>query len=306
VPFLDPQTIARLGALPIRARVIVEGAMTGLHRARHHGASVEFAEHKEYSPGDEIRHIDWKAYGKLDRYYVKQFEQESQLTVHLVLDASGSMEFAGGGLRKLDYAALCLAAIAYLVIEQQDKVALSVFGDPRVDVRVPARARGSHLRDLLAVIDQVTAGGGRGDESAAVALERVAEGSRRRRGLVVLASDLFDADDRTLTVLRRLRAQRHDVTVLHVLDPHERSFPYQGLTLFEALESDARLLANPAAIRDQYLERMEAFLARCRSACDDGGIDYHLVTSERPLDETLLDILVARNAITSRHLGASP
>jgi uncharacterized protein (DUF58 family) len=304
VPALDPVSLARLGSLPIKARVIVEGALSGLHRARWHGSSVEFAEHKEYSPGDEIRHIDWKAYGKLDRYYVKQFEQESQLAVHLVLDASGSMEFKGASaIRKLDYAALCVAALAYLVIEQQDKVGLEVFGDAAVDVRVPVRGRATHLRDLLAVIDQVTTGGGRGDEGAAVALERVAEGARRRRGLVVLASDLFDADDRTLTVLRRLRAQRHDVTVLHVLDPHERTFPYEGLTLFEALESDAKLLANPSAIREQYLERMDAFLAKVRASCDEGGIDYHLVSTDRPLDQTLLDLLVARNALAAK--GAS-
>ena len=302
MPALDPVSLARLGSLPIKARVIVEGALSGLHRARWHGSSVEFAEHKEYSPGDEIRHIDWKAYGKLDRYYVKQFEQESQLNVHLVLDASGSMEFKGSpeSVRKLDYAAWCLAALAYLVIEQQDKVGLEVFGDRAVDVRVPVRSRTTHLRDLLAVIDQVTTGGGRGDESAAVALERVAEGARRRRGLVVLASDLFDADDRTLTVLRRLRAQRHDVTVLHVLDPHERTFPYEGLTLFEALESDAKLLANPSAIREQYLERMDAFLAKVRASCDDGGIDYHLVSTDRPLDQTLLELLVARSGLAAR------
>jgi uncharacterized protein (DUF58 family) len=304
VPALDPVSLARLGSLPIKARVIVEGALSGLHRARWHGSSVEFAEHKEYSPGDEIRHIDWKAYGKLDRYYVKQFEQESQLTVHLVLDASGSMEFKGGSeFRKLDYASLCLAALAYLVIEQQDKVGLEVFGDRGVDVRVPVRGRATHLRDLLAVIDQVTNGGGRGDESAAAALERVAEGARRRRGLIVLASDLFDADDRTLTVLKRLRAQRHDVTVLHVLDPHERTFPYEGLTLFEALESDAKLLANPSAIREQYLERMDAFLARVRGACDEAGIDYHLVSTDRGLDSTLLDLLVARSGLAAK--GAS-
>jgi hypothetical protein len=165
---------------------------------------------------------------------------------------------------------------------------------------VPVRGRATHLRDLLAVIDQVTQGGGRGDESAAAALERVAEGARRRRGLVVLATDLFDAEDRTLTILRRLRAQRHDVTLLHVLDPHEKTFPYEGLTLFEALESDAKLLANPAAIRDQYLERMDAFLTKARTSCDEGGIDYHLVTTDRALDQTLLEILVARNAIAQR------
>ena len=297
---LDPVALARLGALPIKARVIVEGALTGLHRARLHGSSVEFAEHKEYSPGDEIRHIDWKAYAKLDRYYVKQFEQESQLTVYLVLDASGSMEFAGGGMRKLDYAALCLAAIAHLVIHQQDKVGLEVFGDRAIEARVPPRGRPRHLHDLLGVIDTVTDGGGRGDESPADALERVAELLRHKRALIVLATDLFDSDDRTLAVLRRLRAQKHDVTVLHTMDPHELTFPYDGLTLFQALESDQRMLANPAAIRAQYLERMTAFLARQKADLAEGGVDYHLVTTDRPLDATLLDVLAARIQLTPR------
>ncbi len=297
---LDPVALARLASLPIKARVIVEGALSGLHRARYHGSSVEFAEHKEYSPGDEIRHIDWKAYAKLDRYYVKQFEQESQLTVQLVLDASGSMEFAGGGVRKLDYAALCLAALAYLVIQQSDRVGLDIFGDPAIDARIPARARNNHLRDLLAAIDGVTRGAGRGDEPAAAALERIAETLRRRRALIIVASDLFDPDDRTLAVLRRLRAQRHDVSVLHVLDPHERTFPYEGLTLFEALESDAKMLANPAAIRAQYLERMGAFLARCRATCAEAGIDYHQVDTDAPLDRTLLELLVKRGQLTGR------
>jgi uncharacterized protein (DUF58 family) len=300
LPQLDPVTLARLGSLPIKARVIVEGALSGLHRARLHGSSVEFAEHKEYSPGDEIRHIDWKAYGKLDRYYVKQFEQESQLTVYLVLDASGSMEFAGGGMRKLDYAALCLAAIAHLVIHQQDKVGLEIFGDRAIEARVPPRGRPRHLHDLLGVIDTVIEGGGRGDESPADALERVAELLRHRRALIVLASDLFDSDDRTLAVLRRLRAQKHDVTVLHTLDPHEQTFPYDGLTLFQALESDQRMLANPAAIRSQYLERMTAFLGKQKAELSDGGVDYHLISTDQPLDTTLLNVLAARSQLGPR------
>lgn len=294
MPFLDPTTIARLGAMPIRARVIVEGAMTGLHRARLHGSSVEFAEHKVYSPGDEIRHIDWKAYGKLDRYYVKQFEQESQLTVYLALDASGSMEFAGGGLKKLEYAATALAALAYLVIGQQDKVGLRVFGAPEVDMLVPPRGKTTHLHDVLAVLDKVIADGGRGEASPADALERIAEQARRKRALIVLASDLFDPDDRTLEVLRRLRAQKHDVALLHILDPHERTLPYEGLTVFEALESEHKLLANPTAIRKEYLARMEAFLAKVAAACTEGGIDYHLISTDKPIEQTLLDLVAAR------------
>ncbi len=294
---LDPIALARLGALPIKARVIVEGALTGLHRARLHGSSVEFAEHKEYSPGDEIRHIDWKAYGKLDRYYVKQFEQESQLTVYLVLDASGSMRFDGGGLAKLEYGALCLAALAYLVIQQQDKVGLVVFGQKGQLQQVPPRARTNHLTDLLAVIDRAIADGGGergGDESPADALERVGELARRRRALVVLASDLFDPEDRTVAALRRLKAQRHDVVVLHLLAPHERSFPYRGLTRFEGLEHEHHLMVNPDAIRDDYLARMKAFLARVADQLGAAGIDYHLLETDRALEDALRLVIAGR------------
>jgi uncharacterized protein (DUF58 family) len=294
---IPPEQLARLGSLPIKARVIVEGALSGLHRASVHGASVEFAEHKEYSPGDELRHVDWKAYAKGDRYYVKQFEQESQLTVYLVLDASASMRFAGGGLRKLEYAGLSLAALAYLVIQQQDKLGLLACGDRGVETMVPPRARTTHLHDVLAVLEQVMVKGGKGDESPAHALARVAELSRRRRALIVLASDLFDPDDETVRQLCALRAQKHDVSVLQVLDPHECTFPYEGLTEFKALESTNKLLVNPAAIRRDYLARMEQFLTKCRSTLAGAGVDYHLAMTDRPLEATLLELLVARSRL---------
>jgi uncharacterized protein (DUF58 family) len=294
VAFLDPQAVAALGTMPLRARVIVEGALTGLHRARLHGSSVEFAEHKEYSPGDEIRHIDWKAYAKVDRYYVKQFEQESQLSAHLVLDASGSMAYRGDGLAKLAYASYLLAALAYLLIRQRDKVGLTVFGDPAKDTYVPPRARATHLHDILAVLDQVWDGCAAGDESAAVALDRVAELTRRRRSLVVLASDLFDPDAAALTVLRRLRAQRHDVVLFHILDDHEIELPFEGLTVFESLEDDRRLLVNPVAVRRQYRRRLEEFLDQARTECASGGVDYHLIRTSQPLERTLLDFITQR------------
>jgi uncharacterized protein (DUF58 family) len=277
--------------------VIVEGALSGLHRAAVHGSSVEFAEHKEYSPGDELRHVDWKAYAKLDRYYVKQFEQESQLTVYLVLDGSASMAFSGGGIAKLEYAGLALAALAYLVIQQQDKVGVIACGDPALETLVPPRARTSHLHDVVAVLESLVARGGVGDESPAAALARIAELTRRRRALIVLASDLFDPDDETVRMLVQLRAQRHDVSVLHLIDPHERSFPYDGLTQFDALESSHKLMVNPAAIRQDYLERMEAFLARTRAALTGAGIDYHLTSTDQPLEQTLLNLLVARSRL---------
>jgi len=291
---IDPVQLSRLGTLPIKARVIVEGALSGLHRASVHGSSVEFSEHKEYSPGDELRHVDWKAFAKGDRYYVKQYEQESQLTVYLVLDASASMAFAGGGIAKLEYAGLSLAALAYLVIQQQDKAGLIACGDREIDTLVPPRARSTHLHDLLSVLDQLMTRGATGDESPATALHRIAELTRRRRALVVLASDLFDPDDETLAALAMLRAQRHDVSVLHILDPHEREFPYEGLTEFHSLESTNRMLVNPAAIRRDYHERMQAFLTRARGVLTAAGVDYHLTSTDRPLEATLLDLLVAR------------
>ncbi len=306
---IDPAQLARLGSLPIKARVIVEGALSGMHRARVHGASVEFAEHKEYSPGDELRHVDWKAYAKQDRIYVKQFEQESQLTTYLVLDASASMRFAGAetnGLTtsKLEYAGLCIAAMAYLVIQQQDKVGLLTCGDRKIETLVPPRARTSHLHDLLGVLEGVMAKGGVGDESPAEALTKIAELSRRRKSLVILASDLFDADDKTLAALAALRAQRHDVSVLHTLDPHELTFPYDGLTQFESLENDHKMLVNPNAIKKEYQARMDEFLARCRGTLTTAGIDYHLVPTDHGLERTLLELLVVRSRLgPSRRAG---
>jgi uncharacterized protein (DUF58 family) len=294
---IDPAQLSRLGSLPIKARVIVEGALSGLHRASVHGSSVEFSEHKEYSPGDELRHIDWRAYAKGDRYYVKQFEQESQLTVYLVLDASASMMFAGGGIAKLEYAGLSLAALAYLVVQQQDKVGLLACGDRKIETLVPPRARTNHLHDLLAVLDQLMQKGGTGDESPAAALRRISELARRRRCLVVLASDLFDTSDDTLRALAGLRAQKHDVSVLHILDPHEREFPYEGLTEFHALESTNRMLVNPAAIRREYHERMDAFLAKSRGMLANAGVDYHLTSTDRPLEATLIELLMARSRL---------
>ncbi|RMH44877.1 MAG: DUF58 domain-containing protein [Deltaproteobacteria bacterium] len=290
---LDPVAVSKLETMLVRARVIVEGALSGLHRARLHGSSVEFSEHKEYAPGDEVRHIDWKAYGKLDRYYVKQFEQESELTAHLVLDATGSMAYRGDGLSKVAYASHLLAALAYLLIRQRDRVGLTVFGAG--DLRyVPPRARTSHLHDLLGVLDEVTAAGASGADPIGPVLERVAELTRRRRGLVVVASDLFDRRGDALAMLRRLRARGHDVAVFQTLDPHELSLPFSGLTIFEDLESGAELLAEPDAIRTRYRRELNRFVAGVRRECVTGGVEHHLVSTAQPLERSLLDFLMPR------------
>jgi uncharacterized protein (DUF58 family) len=293
VKFLDPVALSRLGTMTLKARTVVEGALSGLHRSPHHGSSVEFAEHKEYSPGDEIRHIDWKAYGKFDRYYVKRFEEETELTCYLLLDRSGSMAYRGDGLSKLEYAAYLCAALAYLLNRQQDRVALLAFGGADI-AYVPPRQRANHLHDLLAAIETVVGAGGAGATSVATVLERVAELAQRRRSLVLLVSDLFDPSPEVPGLLRRLRAQRHDVAVFQVLDRDELELPFEGITLFESLEDDRRLLADPRAIRGAYLRELEEFLGRTRAALAEGNVEHMLVPTAQPLERTLLDFLTGR------------
>jgi uncharacterized protein (DUF58 family) len=293
--FLDPVALSKIGTLELKARTIVEGALSGLHRSPHHGSSVEFAEHKEYSPGDEIRHIDWKAYGKFDRYYVKRYEQETELTAYLCLDRSGSMAYRGGGVSKLEYGAYLVAALAYLLIKQQDRVGLFAFGGEGDVVYVPPRARTSHLHDLLRTIERVVDDGGRGQTAVAPALDRVAELARRRRSLVVIVSDLFDRSPEVPKLLRRLRVMRHDVSVVQVLDDDELGFPFQGVTLFQSLEDERRLIADPHTVRDAYLRELGRFLAGLEMACRDGNVEHALVPTGRPISQTLLDFLTRRS-----------
>jgi len=258
------------------------------------GSSVEFAQHKEYSPGDELRHLDWKVYAKADRYYIKQFEQESELTAHLVLDASGSMSYRGDRLSKIDYGAQILAALAYLLIHQRDKVGFYAFGDRGLDRMVPARARPAHLRDVLAVMTEVCDHGAAGDEPLSDALEKIGEIAGRKRRLVVVASDLFDPSTRAVEVLRSLRARGHDVVVFQTLDRDEFDLPFEGLTLFESLESPRRLLTNPSAIRRAYRERMDTFLKETDEALKQGGVEYHLTPTDRPLVQTIREFIQRR------------
>jgi uncharacterized protein (DUF58 family) len=293
--YLDPVALSRLGNLTLKARTVVEGALSGLHRSPHHGSSVEFAEHKEYSPGDEIRHIDWKAYGKFDRYYVKRYEEETELTAYLVLDRSGSMSYRGGGVSKLEYAAYLCASLAYLLSRQQDRVGLLAFGGVGEEpVYLPPRARSNHLHDVLAAIARVVDEGGRGGGAIPGALERIAELARTRRSLIVLVSDLFDTSSEVPAVLRRLRVQRHDVSVFQTLDRDELELPFEGVTLFESLEDDRKLLADPRHVRVAYLRELEEFLGRTRKALSEGDVEHQLVATDQPVERTLLDFLTAR------------
>ena len=291
---LEPSLAASIDNLAIRARLVVEGALSGLHRARQHGASVEFSQHKEYSPGDEIRHIDWKMYAKADRYYVKQFEQESQQTAYLLLDASGSMGFQGGGEQKLWYAAQLVAALAYVLIRQRDYVGLGVLGGALATKYIPPRTRPTHLRDIFTMLQQTVDLGATGDASVTQALSAMMERGYRRRSLIVIVSDMLEVEEQLLVVLRRLKATQHDVVIFHTLDPHELALPYEGMTLFSALEGEQRVLVNPAAIRSRYMRQLTAFLQRLHRGCIDFGIEYHLISTEQVLEKTLRDFLLPR------------
>jgi len=302
VSFLDPTVISKLESFSVRARVVAEGALSGIHRSAQRGSSVEFAEYKEYSPGDEIKHIDWRVYAKADRYVVRQFEQESQLTAQLILDASGSMTYGSESrsestdLTKLGYAAHLIGALAHLVIKQRDKAGLYVFGDRKVETYIPPRGRASHSRDLLSVIGKTLEASSGGDESAAEAIERAAELTARRRQMIVVASDFFDRElDRVLDALKWLRARGHDVTVFHVLHPDELGLPFEGLSKFVAFESDRELLAAPRAIRREYMSRLKAFLNKVESSCIAAGVEYRPCSTSEPLETVLGDFLAARS-----------
>jgi uncharacterized protein (DUF58 family) len=274
---LDPLSLSRLSNLELRARSVVEGALSGLHRSPHHGSSVEFAEHKEYAAGDEIKHIDWKAYGKFDKYYVKRFEEETELRAYLLLDASASMDYRGGGVSKLDYARMLGASLAYLLLRQQDQVGMIAFGE-RLRGYLPPRARSGHLRDLLSALDGVQADGRTDLPRALAYLSEVVQ----RRSLIVLLSDLLGTDDKVRHLLRGLRARQHDVVVFHLLDRDELTLPFEGTTIFESMEDDRKLLADPSAVRQAYLKELERFVADYRVGLGEGDVEYHLVDTSRP------------------------
>ena len=287
---LDPKLLAKLGTTQLRARAVVEGILSGLHRSPHQGQSVEFAEHKEYAPGDELRHIDWKAYGKVDRYYVKQFEHETNLRAFFVIDASGSMNYRGpDGLSKLEYAAVLAASLSYLLVRQQDAVGL-VIAKGKETRYLPPRAAMGHFPAILHHLEDMQ---GEGPTDLAAAADWVAEKARRRAAIFVL-SDLFDFSPGALKRLTDLRRMKNEVSVFHLLDPWELEFPFEDSTRFLGLEGEPELEVDPRSIRESYLEEMNALLDRSKRACRDADVEYELVRTDAPLDRLLLRFLARR------------
>ncbi|MBH23886.1 MAG: DUF58 domain-containing protein [Myxococcales bacterium] len=288
--FLDPTVVMRMGGLLVRARSVVEGAIAGMHRSPHKGSSVEFAEYKEYAPGDEIKHIDWKAFGKSDRYYVKQFEDETNLRAYMVLDGSGSMNFASEGCpTKLEYAQTLAASFAFLMLRQGDAVGALAFDD-QPGLMLPPSSKSTHLTDILHVLESLP-GDGRTDIAAA--LQALAE-RLRRRGMLVIISDMLDDAERVMTIARVMRKRRQEVAIFHIIDPAELDLPYEGLTIFEGLEGEEDLLVDPDDIRDRYREEMRAHLNQIETECREGDIEYFRTVTTRPLELALMDFIVGR------------
>jgi uncharacterized protein (DUF58 family) len=287
----DPRTLAKLAGLELRARSIVEGYVAGMHRSPFHGFSVEFAEHREYVPGDDVRHVDWKVFGKTDKYYLKQYEEETNLICYLALDASESMTFqsADAAMSKLDYARTAAAALAYLVLRQQDSVGLAVFDQ---ELRTVVRPSGnpSHLKQLTHVMEHAETGR---KTATGQTLHDLAE-RWTKRGVVILLSDLFD-NLATLTAgLKHLRHRRHEVIVFQVLDPAELDFPFDQTTLFRGLEAWPDTLTDPKALRKAYLAEFEKFLHEVRRACREQQADYLQLRTDQPLDLALSGYLSKR------------
>jgi uncharacterized protein (DUF58 family) len=287
---LDPRVLNKISRLELRARLVVEGFLSGRHRSPYHGVSVEFAEHREYVPGDDLRHLDWKVFGKTDRYYIKRYEEETSLTCHLVVDGSASMLYAGaGGVSKFDYASTAAASLAYLILKQQDFVGLSLF-DEKIRTFVNASNNPAHL---MALVHELTGAAEKEKTDIGMVLSEVA--SRvRQRGMVILVSDLFDEPDRILKGLKVLRAKEMDIVVFHVLDDEEIDFPFQRLYRFEGMENLLRLTADPRALRAEYLNVFHEYEERLKRGCLQQGIDYMRVKTGQMLDVVLTTFLASR------------
>ena len=287
--YLDPKILQKILRLEVKARLIVEGFISGLHKSPYHGYSVEFAEHREYVPGDDIRHIDWKVYGRSDRFYIKQYEEETNLKSYILLDASESMQYGSEGLTKYLYGTYIAAAVAYLLMRQQDTVGLGIF-DKDLRSYLPPAASQAHFMNIIRELDRNETA----DKTDLGAILSSFADRAKRKGLILIISDMFDSFDRIRRGLKHLRHKNHEVILFHLLDHDEVSFPFQQMTLFEGLEEYPELLVNPRSLREAYLAEIEDFQKSLKRTCRNNLIDYVRIDTSQKLDVALTSYLVAR------------
>lgn len=294
-PYLDPAVLARISNLELRARFVVEGVVSGMHASPYQGHSIEFAQHREYVPGDDIRHLDWRVYGKSDRFYIKQYEEETDLRAHIVLDCSASMRYPehpveSGRLTKFEYAATFAASLAYLLIQQQDAVGMLLFDDAVRDELQPL-SNTAHLQAIIHLLERARL---ERPTDARLSFTQLA-GRLRRRSVVVLISDLLADADEVIAGIERMRHTHHEVIVAHILDHDERTFPFAENTLFEGIEqANTELFVDPQSLRTAYLEALNRHLERIRAACINQRADYLPLSTGEPIDVALRQYLAAR------------
>ena len=294
--FLHPEAIKRISRLDLRARHVVEGFLSGMHRSPYFGQSVEFLQHREYAIGDDLRHMDWKVWARQDRLVVKQFEEDTNLRCTMLVDISNSMQYGEGPLNKYEYACTIASSLAYLLLQQQDAVGCVSF-DETVRVKVPIRSKRNHI---YSIINSLEANQPRDKTDMHAVLRSVAE-TWPRRGMMVLVSDLLTDTDNLMRGLRLLRQRGHDVLVFHVMDDDELDFPFSGPMRFDGLETEAFLNCNPRALREGYMEALEHFLQDVRHRCAQNTIDYALIRTSQPLDAVLAPYLSNRLGMHHRN-----
>src|ERR1700730_10331216 len=290
--YLDPLTLAKVRSLELKARLIVEGYLSGMHKSPYHGFSVEFAQHREYVPGDDIKHVDWKVYGRTGKFFLKQYEEETNLICWILLDVSESMHYGSkAGMTKYDYASMAAAALAYLVLHQADSVGFVTF-DSQIRTFMKPSSQPSHLKEIINHMNQ---GAGREKSHMAPLFHDLAE-RVNRRALIFLLSDMFDEVPEILAGFKHLRHKRHEVILWHILDGAELTFPFQEATLFRGLEQYPELLTDPRSLRAGYLAQVGTFLRELQRGCRDQNIDYIQLPTDMHLSVALSSYLARRMA----------
>ncbi len=291
--FLDPGVISRLKTLELKARMVVDGFKVGLHRSPYHGFSVEFSEHRPYMQGDALKNVDWKVFAKSEKYYIKQFEEETNLISHIFVDASKSMQFKHSGkVSKLDYATILAAALAYVMIDQQDSVGLAIYSD-RIHSYFPPKSNRVYLKTLLSALNQIQPGG---TTTTSKCLDSVAE-KIKKRGLTIIISDFFDDMDSILTALKHIHYKKNEVIVFQILDPIERSFGFDRDSVFVDLESGEQITTQPHQIQRAYQEAMSEYLNKLKTECLNFGIEYNLIDTSQPFDKALMSYFAKRSRL---------
>ncbi len=290
--YLDPKTLDQIKKIDVRARLVVEGFITGQHRSPYNGFAVEFASHREYAPGDDLRHIDWKVWSKTDRLYIKEYEEETNLSCHLIVDCSKSMRYGEesegdqAGWSKFDYAATAAASLGYMMQQQQDAVGLVTFSD-RINSALKASTNPSHMKKLFHELETTEP-----DNTTDVSTPFLQLAGRiRRRGMVILFSDLFVDPEILGQSLAQFRLRNHEVIVFHVMHPDELYFPFDENTMFRGLEVQTQILTEPKALRKSYLEAVDRYMTRVKRVCATAGIDHVLLDTGKPLNSVLATYL---------------